>query len=196
VADRDAPQVFVDDHGRDVESVEKNGISGFWTYTGEGEELLTDCRRVENSGPMQRFDLAGVVRIEKGDEGLERGCLTQHETGRPDKNAEFGFGYFSQASDGKDAACFEIGDGTLDTFPGGVLGEVGADDDLECGFCGPPLLRAETSNETVVHDTEPSGRIARRDDRRAFRRVRSVMFQRHEFDLRISRCLEESLGGG
>jgi hypothetical protein len=48
------------------------------------------------------------------------------------------------------------------------------------------LLRTETFEEMIVHDAEPTGRIARRDGAWAFDRITCVMFHRHEFDLRIS----------
>lgn len=185
VTDGDAAQVFIDDHGWDIEGVEENRIGGFGTDAGEGEEVLADCRSVKDSSPMQCFDLAGVMGVEKGDEGFERGRLAQHETGRADEIAEFGFGDFSQASDGKDAACFEIGDGTLDAFPGGVLGKVGADDDFEDGPRRPPLLWAESFDEMVIHGAEPTSRITERRGS-ACDRITSVTFRRHAFDLRIS----------
>jgi hypothetical protein len=160
VTNGNAAQVFIDDHGRGVEGVEENGVGGFGADTGESEELSTDCGCVMDDRLMQRFDLAGVTCIEKCDEGFECGSLAQHETGRADEVTEFRLGDFSQAFDREDAACFETGDGTLDTFPGRVLGKVGADDDLEGGLRGPPLLWSAERNEATIHGTETTGEIS------------------------------------
>ena len=51
----------------------------------------------------------------------------------------------------------EVGDGMLDGFPCGVLGEVGTEYDFEGGFCGPPLLGTPNLDEAVVHRAEAAG---------------------------------------
>jgi hypothetical protein len=160
VADYDAAQIFVDDHGGRIEGVEQDGIGGFGTDAGKGEQLLADGKRRSEGSRAEGFDVAAVARIEKGNEGLEGCRFAEHESGGADEVTKVCFGDCAQAVDREDAARFEIGDGALDTFPGGVLCEVCADDDFEGGLGWPPLLRAEALDEVLVHRTQSTCRLA------------------------------------
>ena len=180
----DAAQVLVDDHGGSVERVEQDGVGGFGTDTGEGEQLVADDVGMVDGSGSQVVHVAGVVRVEESDEGFEGGGFAQHETGGADEIAELGFGDGAQAIDGERAAGFEVGDGALDGFPGGVLGEVGADHDFEGGLGGPPLLGAETLDEVVVKGAQAARRIGSSGPRLS--RCRAAGFLRwHRFNLRI-----------
>ena len=113
--------------------------------------------RIVEGRVAEGVHLAAVVCVKKSDEGFEGGGFAQHESGGSDEVAEIGFGNGAQAVDGEDAAGFEVRDRALDGFPGGVLGEVRADDDFEGGFGGPPLLGSEALDEMVVHGAQATG---------------------------------------
>ena len=70
---------------------------------------------------------------------------------------QIGEGKCAEAVDGQRSGLAQIGERTLDGLPGGVLGEVGADDDFESGFGGPPLLGPEALDEVVIHGTQAAG---------------------------------------
>jgi hypothetical protein len=183
----DAAQVLVDNHGGRVERVEEDGVGGFGTDAQKGEQLLADGVGIGEGSAAECVHLAGVVRVEESDEGFEGGGFAQHETGGPDEIAEIGFGDGAQAVNGENAACFKVGDGSLDRFSGGVLGEVGADDDFEGGFGGPPLLGTETLEEMLVHRTQAAGGwVGMAATGLRLPRCRTPGFLRwHRFNLRI-----------
>lgn len=95
--------------------------------------------------------------VEESDEGFERSSFAQHEAGGANEVAELSFGNRTESADGEDAASAQVGNGAFDGFPGGILGEVSADDDFERGLRRPPLLRAPGCNEAVIHRVEATG---------------------------------------
>jgi len=157
VADGNAAQVLVDDHGGNTEGVEKDRIGGFRTDAREIEQVVAGGGHIQKSRSPERFHAATVALVEKGDEGLERGGFADHEAGGTDEFAQFAFGNGAEAGEREDAASAEVGDGALDGFPGGVLGEVSADDDFERSPCRPPLLRAVEVDEAIVESAESAG---------------------------------------
>ena len=62
------------------------------------------------------------------------------EPGGTDQGLEIGDGCLADAVEGEQASPAEVGEGEFDVRPRGVLGEDGADDDLEGGVGGPPVL--------------------------------------------------------
>jgi hypothetical protein len=157
VANGDAAEVLVDDHGGGVERVEEDGVRRFGADVGEGEELLAHGWGIGESGVAEGVHAAVVMGVEEGDEGLEGGGFAEHEAGGANELAEFFFGEFAEAGDGEDAMRLKVGNGALDRFPGGVLGEEGADDDFKSGLSGPPLLGAVEGDEMVVERAQAAG---------------------------------------
>lgn len=154
VANGDATEVFVDNHGGDTQGVEENGIGGFGANAGEVEEVVASGFRIGVSATSKGGHAAFVLGVEKSDEGFEGRGFAQHETRGADEIAELGFRDRAETTDGEDAASAQVGNGALDGFPGGILGEVGTDDDFEGCFRRPPLLRAPGCNEALVHRVE------------------------------------------
>ena len=154
VANGDAAEVFVDHHGGDAQGVEENGIGGFGANTGEIEEVIANGFLIGVSATSKGGHAAFVFGVEKGDEGFEGRGFAQHETRGADEIAELSFGDRTEAADGEGAASAQVGNGAFDGFPGGILGEVSADDDFEGRFGRPPPLRAPGCNEALIHRVE------------------------------------------
>ncbi len=188
VTRNDAAQVFIDDHRGRVEGIQEDGVGCFGTDAGERQQFFANLVRGTAGGFLEVLDGSAVFLIKKGDEGLQRCRLAQHETGGPDEIAEFLFGNRAEGGDGKDIASFEAGNRAFHAFPGGVLGQVGADNDFESGFRGPPLLRTETLDEMVVHGAQATRGSAPicGSDCRPLRFRLSAIFRHTLFDLKIS----------
>lgn len=157
VAGDHATEVLVDNHGGNAEGVEEDDVGGLGADAGEVQEILADGRGVLKSGTTQGCHATAVGVIQERDEGFEGGSFAPHEAGGADEGAEFGFRNRAKAAQGEGAVGAEAGNGELDGLPGGVLGEVGADDDFEGRLCGPPLLRTPGLDEAVVHGAEAAG---------------------------------------
>ena len=154
VAVGDAAEVFVGDGDGVAEGVEKDGIGGFRADARQGKETLAELGRGRGGHAAKR---AGELGVEQGNEGFERGRLARVEAGGLDEAAELVEGDGAETGDGERTGAVEIGDGALDGLPGGVLGEVGADDDFDGGFGRPPVLRAVSGGELIVHAAEALG---------------------------------------
>jgi hypothetical protein len=83
-------------------------------------------------------------------EGSEAPGFDVEVTGGPDEPGEPGLGKGEKAVRIKEMGGFEIGDGAFDVGPVGILGEDGADTDLEGGIAGPPVLVSEVCAEQGI----------------------------------------------
>lgn len=70
--------------------------------------------------------------------------------GGPDQTGEVGFRKREEAPGCQATCSLEIGNGTFDVGPAGVLREDGADADFKGSFTGPPVLMAKVGVEEVV----------------------------------------------
>ena len=154
VAGEDAIGIRVDNEDLAVEGVEEDGVGGFAAYAVDGEEVFAKggqgdvCEGVE----------VGVVFFdEPADEVFEAfGFDVVVACGAN------GFGEFEEAGvldglGGEEVSFFEAVDGAFDVGPVGVLGEDGADENLEGGIGGPPVLRAVVIEEGMVEVEELGG---------------------------------------
>ena len=147
VAVGDAAQVFVD-HGNGVkQSVEQDGVGGFLAHAGQCQKLTTD-----KAGRLGREPCQGgiVLLIEKGDKCLDGRSFANHVSRGADERTQFILGNCPQAVEVHHAVCDQVGDGAFHPPPGGVLGQVSADDHLQSGLRRPPLLGAIGSGQLVV----------------------------------------------
>ena len=67
----------------------------------------------------------------------------------------------AQALDGERTSRTQIGERAFDGLPGGVLGQIRAEDHFKARFRRPPMLRAVGSEELVVHLAEALGGCGR-----------------------------------
>jgi hypothetical protein len=125
-------RVRVDDEARPVQGVEQDRVGRLRPHAVDVQQP-----GAEDVGRRRR-----IVPEPPGDDRLQALRLEVVAAGGPD--------HFGQASDVdvpdalrvEELPALEVGDRLLDVGPGGVLGEDGADDDLEGGVRGPPFPRA------------------------------------------------------
>ena len=141
MAIEDAAGVGVNDEDRMISGIEKNGVRGLRALRRSGSAVFREATCGFGEESIQR---AAVFRVEEGDEGLEPsspsgGNNRRSESGvRVSRDALAGFRRCSAIPlPGVARVQLHVG-------PCGVLGQVGANDDFETGFGGPPMLRLPT----------------------------------------------------
>jgi len=144
----DAAEIFVGDGDGVAEGVEKDGVGGFRTNAGELEQTAAQGGRGRGGEAMER---AGEFLVEHGDEGFERGRFAREETGWANEFLETVERKRAEAGQAERTGGTEIGEGAFDGFPGGVLREVSAEDNLKTCAGGPPVLRTIAGEEAIVH---------------------------------------------
>lgn len=102
-------------------------------------------------GTLEEAGEVGVVTLDQdAEERAESLRLDVEIAGRPDQAGEVGFGNCEEAPRSQATGSFEIGNGSFDVGPAGVLRENGADADFKGSFTGPPLLMSKVRVEEVV----------------------------------------------
>jgi hypothetical protein len=147
VAFEDAARVGIDNEDEVPASIEEDGVGGFRADAVDGEELITQsCGR----GGEETVERAAVIFIKKSDEGLEGFALLAEIARGAEVLGERGARDAVDGGRGEKLCRAKVGNGAFGIFPGGVLREDGADDDLEAGTAGPPVLRTMSSEQCVV----------------------------------------------
>jgi len=95
-----------------------------------------------------------MLLSEKADEGFQLFRFLAEVAGRANELGEFGEWDYFDGAGREELRTAEVGDGRFDVGPCGVLDQDGADDDLEAGAAGPPVLRAVGGEESVVVGAE------------------------------------------
>lgn len=90
-----------------------------------------------------------MAGIKKGDKGLESLGFLAEVAGRAQAGGESGRGDRADCPGRKQSRRAKIDDGAFDILPGSVLREDGADDDLEAGAAGPPVLGTVSGEERL-----------------------------------------------
>jgi len=155
VAREDAAGVGVDDEDFALEGVEEDGVGGLGADAVDLEELPAEGG---GAGSAERPNNAvGEPGMEPVEEAAEAAGLDVEVSHGPDEAAEEGVGAGSEAVRVHEVGALEPGDGAFDVGPTRVLGEDGADHDLERRVPGPPALGAEGLEEAIIDGQEPSG---------------------------------------
>jgi hypothetical protein len=128
MADGDAAQIFVGDGNGVIESVEKDCVGSFRTNPGKREQ--TGAERCSWSG-CKLVERTRELFVEHGDKCLERGGLAGVESRGANESLQIFERDRPEPIERQRACCSKVGQGTLDGFPGGVLGEIGAEDDFK-----------------------------------------------------------------
>lgn len=132
-----AAGVGIDNEGGMTPSIEEDGVGGFRADAMDGEELLPEFFRgcAEHAG-----EGAAIVFLNEADKRLEFAGLLPEIAGGTDEAREARRRNGEDSGEGEEFFAAKIGDGALDIGPGSILGEDGADDDLEARTAGPPML--------------------------------------------------------
>ena len=146
-----APRVGVNDEDRMVAGVEQDGVGGFRPDAVDREQLFAQRRgwHAEHFG-----ERAVVLLSEKADECFQFLRFLAEVAGRADELGEFGEWDCFDRAGLEELRAVEVGDGRFDVGPRGVLDQDSADDDLEAGSAGPPVLRTVGGEEGVVVGVE------------------------------------------
>jgi len=150
----DAAQVLVGDGNGMAEGVEKDGVGGLGTDAGKSQQSKAQCC-CRSRG--EAFERAAELLVEHGYEGLECRSLARMKAGGLDEALQFFERERAQAFHGEGSGCAQIGERAFDGLPSGVLREIGAEDDLKGSLGRPPVLRAVSLEELVVHPAEALG---------------------------------------
>ncbi len=150
----DAAQVLIGDGNGMAEGVEQDGVCGFQTNTGQGQQAAAQggCG---NGGEL--LERSGKLGVEHGDKCLERGRFAGVKAGGLDEALQLSEGERAQAVHGQCSRRAQVVERALDGLPGCVLREVGAEDDLKTSFGWPPVLGTIGLGQLIVHAAQPLG---------------------------------------
>jgi hypothetical protein len=135
----DAAQVLVGDRDGMAEGVEQNGVGGLKTYTGQGQQ--TAAQSLRGAGG-EIFKRTGKFLVQHSQKRLQRGRLAAVKAGGLDLALQLFKSQRAQAVHGQGSSHAQVAERALDGLPGGVLREVGAEDDFKGSFGRPSVLRS------------------------------------------------------
>jgi hypothetical protein len=145
-------RVGVDHERRPVQRVEQDRVGRF----------RPDPIEVQQLGAQDVERRLRIVAQPPRDDRLQALRLEVVVAGGPDDLGEATDVDVADALGIEQLRALEVVDGLLDVGPGGVLGEDGADDDLEGGIRGPPPPRAVAPQEDVEVPRKQPGWFLRR----------------------------------
>ena len=147
VAGQDPPRVGVDDEDRTAGGVERDGVGGLRSDTGNPAKLGAERGKRKGEKPAEA---ASVAPRHVPGEGTEPAGLHAKRPGGTDEQGEPKRGQRENAAEVEDPGGAEPRDRPLGIAPGGVLREDRPDHDLEAGAGRPPALRAVPPTEAIV----------------------------------------------
>ena len=139
--------VRVDDKNGFVERVEQDRVRRLRTDAVDLQKLVPHLRQFL---PRHRFQASMVFIKEKPHEILQTAGFNVKITGGFDERGELRDRDIAQGAPGEGSCRFQTMDGFLDVAPVRILGQDGADDDLELRPRRPPVLRAEFLGQLLV----------------------------------------------
>ena len=148
-----AARIGVDHEYGNVSRVQQNGIRGFASDSGELQKFCTKPVYRGRAAAMARkhsAKRAAMVAVQVPNEGLKAAGFLAKESGGAYELFESGRGKGTNALQVQFAGPPEAAKRVHHVAPGGILGQVGSDDDLKRVSGGPPALRAIMSFERPI----------------------------------------------
>ena len=150
----DAAQVLVGHRNRVVQGIKQDRVGGLRAYAGQQQQTAP-----ESGGRRGRelIERTGKLRVQQFNEGLERRRFARLEAGRANQIPQLIERSRAQALQCQGSCPAQILQRSLDGLPGGVLRQIGAENDFEGGLRGPPVLRAVSLRKPIVHPAQAAG---------------------------------------
>ena len=148
----DAPEVLVGYGNGMVEGIEQNGVGGLRPYAGQNQQPAAKCGR---GGSRECIERAGELLVQHGHKGFECRRLAGVKAGGTNEALQLAEAQRAQAVQGERTGRAQVGKGAFDGLPGGVLREIGAQDDFKASLGRPPMLRAVCFGKPIMHGPQP-----------------------------------------